>query len=225
LSILILRSSAIVVPSSYSTTFPLTENPLSESGNWLGGATDGLDWLDFQTGSGNAYASAASGPAPPTYNDSVAILKSSAFAAANDQYAEIVVRREAGYAPDADSLTHENGMFVRAAVSANSITGYEAYVNCGGNFGIVLWNGAAGDFTPLSVTGVGPGVPADGDRYRFGAQGTSLIFWEWNGSSWTQVGIATDATIASGQPGMQSFADVGTTFANYGSASFAAGNL
>jgi hypothetical protein len=29
--------------TTYSTTFPGTENPISESGNWVNGGTTGLD--------------------------------------------------------------------------------------------------------------------------------------------------------------------------------------
>ncbi len=40
---------------SYSTHFPLNEAPISESGNWINGATDGIDWYDVMTKNGVAY--------------------------------------------------------------------------------------------------------------------------------------------------------------------------
>jgi hypothetical protein len=39
---------------SYSTNFPLTENPISEGGKWLTGKRDGIDWNDFRTTNGRA---------------------------------------------------------------------------------------------------------------------------------------------------------------------------
>jgi len=39
----------------YITSFPLTENPISEGGKWINGLTTGLDWSDVRTVSGIAY--------------------------------------------------------------------------------------------------------------------------------------------------------------------------
>jgi hypothetical protein len=36
------------------TNFPLTEDPISEGGNWIGGGTTGLDWNNVQTTPGFA---------------------------------------------------------------------------------------------------------------------------------------------------------------------------
>jgi len=36
----------------YSTVFPLNENPISESGNWINDGTVGLDWTNVATASG-----------------------------------------------------------------------------------------------------------------------------------------------------------------------------
>ena len=55
---------------SYSTTFPLTENPISEGGRWLGGASVGLDWGDIGTTPGQTHDH--SGPA--SFADATAIL-------------------------------------------------------------------------------------------------------------------------------------------------------
>src|SRR4051795_227803 len=42
-------------PRSYSTSFPLAENPFSEGGNWINGRVDGLDWADVRSTPGFAY--------------------------------------------------------------------------------------------------------------------------------------------------------------------------
>ena len=202
----------------WSTTFPATENPISQGGVWLGGLADGLDWQNFQTGSSHAYAAAFSSTPPPPYNDALAILKSSAFACASNQYAEIVVFRAVAYNP---SNSHECGMFIRFSLSANNAHGYEAYLNHSANFSIIRWNGLLNDFTPLTTTGPGPTAPVDGDVLRFEVVGSTLKYYQ-NG---TLVATATDTTYTSGQAGMQSFASTAATLANYGMKSFACGNL
>jgi hypothetical protein len=39
---------------TYTTNFPLTENPISEGGNWVNGAVVGLDWSNVSTTPGLA---------------------------------------------------------------------------------------------------------------------------------------------------------------------------
>ncbi|KPL00375.1 MAG: hypothetical protein AMK75_05530, partial [Planctomycetes bacterium SM23_65] len=46
---------------SYTTHFPLDEAPISEGGNWLNGATDGIDWYDVITKNGVAYGAVSAG--------------------------------------------------------------------------------------------------------------------------------------------------------------------
>ena len=40
---------------SYRTSFPATENPISEGGMWLNGRTDGIDWVDVIASNGEVY--------------------------------------------------------------------------------------------------------------------------------------------------------------------------
>jgi len=47
--------------TTYTTHFPLTENPISEHGHWINGRTTGLDWGDISTTPGSAIGH--SGPA------------------------------------------------------------------------------------------------------------------------------------------------------------------
>jgi hypothetical protein len=43
------QASGDGINGSYSTTFPLTENPISEGGSWTNGGATGLDWANVQT--------------------------------------------------------------------------------------------------------------------------------------------------------------------------------
>ena len=49
------------VPADYSTSFPATESPISESSNWTNGLAVGLDWNNVQTTPGKAFGAAISG--------------------------------------------------------------------------------------------------------------------------------------------------------------------
>src|SRR3954469_6801107 len=55
---------------AYSTSFPLTENPISEGGAWTTGGRVGLDWQDIRTDRGVAFGV---GPSDG-YNDCIAYL-------------------------------------------------------------------------------------------------------------------------------------------------------
>src|SRR5579863_9874268 len=46
---------------TYTTRFPLTENPISEGGNRINGKKDALDWTDVRTISGFAFGTELGG--------------------------------------------------------------------------------------------------------------------------------------------------------------------
>src|ERR1700733_9998746 len=69
-----LMSCSVGVAQSYSTSFPLTENPISEGGKWINGTTVGLDWNNVYTSGGFA---GGVGPSSTTYADPAAILAGS----------------------------------------------------------------------------------------------------------------------------------------------------
>src|SRR5215467_8196912 len=75
-----------VCSQTYSTSFPLTENPISERRKWVGGQSSGGNlWGDIQTGRGMAF-----GVSEPTlYGDPTAILRGHWIA---DQQAEVTVK-------------------------------------------------------------------------------------------------------------------------------------
>jgi len=37
------------IAATYTTNFPVAEDPISENGRWIGGKTAGLAWADFQS--------------------------------------------------------------------------------------------------------------------------------------------------------------------------------
>ena len=102
---------------TYSTSFPLTENPISERGRWIGGQSAGRNlWGDVQTSGGMAY-----GVSEPTkFGDPTAILTGSWDA---DQQAQITVKIT--HTPTV--CCHEIEVRLRTTISANTITGYEVY--------------------------------------------------------------------------------------------------
>lgn len=209
--------SPATASSDFTTSFSVTENPISQGSKWLNGADDGANWLNFKTLSGVACAGANSSTTPPPFNDSICQLKSSVIALPADHYVEAVVFRQVGYSP---GNTHELGLFVRMSITNGVARGYEAYVNHSNNHTIVRWNGALNDFTSLAPAGT-PTVPVTGDVYRMEAQGSTIRFLQ-NG---TLVSSVTDSTWTNGQTGMQSYLIAGGTAENYGFTSFKTGPL
>jgi hypothetical protein len=212
-------TSAQLAASSFFTTFPLTENPLSESGKWLNGATDGIVWQDFKTLNSLACAGHTSSTSPPPYDDAIAQLKTSAIALPVNHYIQGVVKRAGGYNP---AGTHELGLFVRMTITANNVTGYEIYVSTSASHTLVRWNGALNDFTALASGNISAvTVPADGDIVRLEASGSRISFYQ-NGLLRTQV---TDTNFATGQSGLQSYMVSGGTPESYGYDSITSGAL
>jgi hypothetical protein len=185
---------------SYSTSFPATENPISEGGAWRNGKTHGGDRQDMQTGSGNAYATVTN---PTDYDDSCACL--TGFPP--DHYIEGVVHRASGYSP---TDPHEIELLLRCTINTNSIFTYEILMSTAGAFQIMRWDGTIGSFIEITFNGSGTGFGAayaDGDvvRGEISGSGTVTIVVKKNGSTvWT----TTDSSagrILTGSPGIASF--------------------
>lgn len=176
---------------SYSTDFPLDENPISEGGMWINGGTDGLDWHDVSTARGLAIGHQSG----TSYTDGTALLTGSWGA---EQTLEAVVHTVNPH----DSCYQEVELRLRSSLSAHDCSGYEvsfkASKSADAYLIIVRWNGALGDFTYLqNLHGSQYGV-ADGDIVKATISG-NLITAYING---VEMGSATDDTYASGNPGM-----------------------
>jgi len=179
------------VGRSYATAFPLTENPISEGGNWINGQTDGLDWHDMSTTPGLAigHQSGAS------YTDGTALLTGTW---GPTQTVEAVVQA----VNPKDSCYQEVELRLRSALTPHSCTGYEisfkATKTSSAYLIIVRWNGPVGDFTYLvNTSGAQYGV-TEGDVVKATIVGDVITAY-LNG---VEVGTATDATYATGSPGM-----------------------
>src|ERR1700675_1300709 len=200
----------------YSTSFPLTENPVSLGGNWINGGSTGLDWGNSRTTPGLAFGTVVSG-APP-YNDSTAVL---AGTWASNQMAQATVYT----VNQTHAIYEEVELRLRSTITAHSITGYEFDYRCtadGSQYVVIVrWNGPLNDFTYLSSISapIGPGLHK-GDGVMATAVGSTLTAYI-NGVKIVQV---TDSTYSDGSPGM-GFYNQGGTLANnsdYGFTSFTA---
>jgi hypothetical protein len=143
-------SGAEGIAGTYTTNFPLTENPISENGNWVGGQTAGGNlWGDCRTASGYIYGVSQ----PQIYGDPTAILAgtSSPSWGANQQAqgtARVVSQ------PTTGSAEIEIRLRTTINSTAHTITGYEIYcsLRSGDQYcKIASWN------TPTESRGQGVG--------------------------------------------------------------------
>jgi hypothetical protein len=196
----------------YTTTFPSTENPISEGGNWINGKTNGLDWADVRTTPGFAFGTQSG---TNGYDDSTALLTGTW---GPDQTAEATVHLGNQGVPP---IYEEVELRLRSAISAHTCTGYEitfqarsvsnAYVQ------IVRWNGPLGSFTYVTDRN-GPGLH-DGDVVKATIQGSTITVY-LNG---TQILQGTDSTYATGAPGIGFYLQGATGLnADYGFTNFMA---
>jgi hypothetical protein len=196
---------------SYTTTFPLTEDPISEGCRWLNGFTLGIDWGNVQTTPGLAFGTVVSGG--PPYSDSTAVLSGTWPA---DQSAQATVH----IGTPKSSIYEEVELRLRVSITPHSITGYEFNFRAtsdGSQYAqIVRWNGAINDFTMLNGV-TGPGLH-DGSVVKATAVGNTLTAYI-DGVMQVQ---ATDSTFSTGRPGVGFYNQGGTTSdnSNYGFSTF-----
>jgi hypothetical protein len=195
---------------SYTTNFPLTENPISEGGRWMNGGTVALDWGNFLTTGGHAISAFDTSG----YGDPTAILTGTW---APNQTAEGTV-----YAGSASGgAWPEVEMRLRFSLSAHRAAGYEiTFSVLGGTHGayaiIVRWNGALNDFTYLSQLSGSQYAVTTGDVIKATIVGNVITAYK-NG---VQMGQVTDSTYATGNPGMG--VNGGSGNGSYGFSSFTA---
>src|SRR5262245_13499174 len=75
-SILSASSASGGTARTYTTNFPLAENPISEGGKWVNGKKDAFDWTDVRTIPGFAFGTEIGGNRPELekYDDSTSLL-------------------------------------------------------------------------------------------------------------------------------------------------------
>ena len=218
---------------SYSTTFHLDEEPVSEGGIWINGKKDGIEWVDVIARNGVAYgavsrmsaaerrveqgnlepAAAEAGP-EGDYDDPTAVL-AGPWGRNQHGTARVFSRNQT------EEYFQEVEIRLRSTIKERCCTGYEVFFRCLKNENayaeIARWNGKRGDFTSLAKR-IGPeyGV-ADSDVIEGRVVG-NLITGYING---TQVIEATDDMFAEGSPGIGFNFGVGDTNVDHGLTYFA----
>ncbi len=191
----------------YSTNFPLTENPISENGKWLGGLKDGKVFKDVRTQAGKAFATGINN----TYDDSLAILNLAGIP--NDHYVEVVVYIAPGYqAPS----SHEIELLLRGNIDSNAgpfyAPLYEVLIPFGGTNGAIIYqNGQLGGWQELSQGGSGYDPLKTGDVIRAQIVGSQITVSVNGRTAMT----ANDSRLPTGKPGMGFFVRPGGTPENY----------
>ena len=203
---------------TYTTTFPLTENPISERGHWVGGSTAGGNlWGDVQTAGDRAFG----GSQATTYGDPTAILTGTW---GPNQTASAVV--SVPVAPTGPCC-HEVEVRLRMTISPNSITGYEVFCSVmpGDPYiQIARWNGANGSYLILKG---GNAYCANGDVLAATVSGTNpaTVTAYKNGVQVVQ-GVDTGSggfgPWSSGNPGIGFYSANDTNWSSFGFSSFTA---
>lgn len=212
-------------PQAFETTFPATENPISQGGIWRNGLTNGLDWTDMQTSGGLAY-----GPAnflSSTYDDATAIL---ARSWSPDARAEAVVKSI--NQQDGATTFQEVELRLRTSINGHVIKGYEFNWLCTHNGNqyhqVGYWYGPIGvqggcalgcafDAVPNSINSGGNGMTAafgnpglyDGDTVGAQIVGNHVTTWITHNGIVTPLqdffdtgGAGGGAYFTAGQPGI-----------------------
>lgn len=173
---------------NYSTTFPLTENPISEGGNWVT-TTTGTFNNPVSTTGGNAVGLLSS-----VTNDSVAHLVG---AYGRDQTVTCTVFH------NGSSGSAEIELHLRCTFLTNQVKTYEIDIVPSQDVCVIVkWNGDQGDFTNLASSG-SLGGAADGDVFKASCIGPSnntvITVYKNN----VQIVQATDTSAyVTGNPGM-----------------------
>jgi len=214
--VVILLLAAVAVAQTYTTNFPLTENPISEGGKWINAGVVGLDWNNVRTTPGFAFGT---DPGTVPYADAWALLIGSW---GPDQTAQATIKDQ-----NPNTNCHqEHELVLRGNLSAHSATGYEITVRATNDANsyllIARWNGALGNFSVLKfLSGSAYGVKT-GDVFEATIVGNVITAYI-NG---VQKAKVTDNTYATGHPGMGFYLDNPTncsgTNANYGYTNYTA---
>jgi len=199
---------------TYTTNFSLTENPISESGNWTNGKTNGLDWNNVRTDGTHAHGTMNGSV---MYADDTSLLTGTWAANQEAQGTVYTINQVDDYAQEVE-------IRLRSSITAHSNKGYEIFFHCSQTSNayaaIVRWNGPLSDYTVLAdLHGTQYGIKT-GDVVKATIIG-NVIKGYING---VEVVTATDSTYSTGNPGMGFFlvaAGAGTN-TNFGFSKFTA---
>ncbi len=202
---------------SYSTSFPLTENPISEANHWVNGAADGKDWGDIQTSTNLAYGTTVSGG--PPYSDSIAALTGTW---GTNQTACAVVSLSPSL--NRNAAFYEVEVHLNWTIAAHMSTGYEFNYSThsdGSQYAqLVKWDGLLNQFSYLNInrTSATPPPLATGNTLCASNSGGTLTFTRNNATIFT----GTDTSLTGGSPGIGFYNQGGVAADNalYGFSSF-----
>jgi hypothetical protein len=188
-----------VTGQSFTTSFPLTENPISESANWINGKATGVDWSNIRTTPGLAFGTQTGSGG---YDDSIAILNGTW---GPDQTVTATVHT---VNQQSAPIFEEVELLLRFSIIGHSATGYEVNFSCrqdGSQYTqIVRWMGGLGGYALIDAR-TGPGL-RNGDQVKATIVGSTITVYINN----VPIFSATDTTYASGRPGMGFFLQGGT---------------
>ena len=192
--VVILLLSAVAVAQTYTTNFPLTEDPISEGGKWINAGVVGLDWNNVRTTPGFAFGT---DPGTVAFADSWALL---AGTWGSDQIVQATIKDQ--NPADLAGCYQELELVLRGNLSAHSATGYEITVRATDDANsyllIARWNGLLGKFTVLEqLSGSAYGVKT-GDVFKATIVGNVITAYI-NGAPKAQT---IDSTYATGHPGI-----------------------
>lgn len=158
--------------NAYQTTFPTTENPISESSRWINGLAVGGNWTDVQSDGAHAHPTMSSGGS--TYDDSIACLTGTW---GNAQRATATAFINSYNSNEAN--VEEIELLLRCNISAGNAHGYEVLFSVRQTnpyFQLVRWNGDQADYDYLDVTVVDSSVIEDGDVLTAVCYGTNPVY-------------------------------------------------
>jgi len=212
---------AIIRPiQSYSTVFPLTEDPISESGRWANGLADGSVWQNCKTNGTMCFGSGHTS-APPPYDDPTAVLKGTWGPNQTVQATVFSTNQQSG------SIFEEVELRLRSIITPNVNSGYEITFRCTstGYVQINRWNGALNSFTQIFNVDPGPGI-STGSKVKAIINGSKIQIFIDNGGGFAQVGSTYDTAGDSirfdqGNPGLGFYLE-GTTNTHYADFGFTA---
>ncbi len=195
---------------SYSTTFAVDEDPISEGGIWATGRRDGIDWADVVVKDGIAHGSPRRGEAAERHGRTSAAPDAGDDQEYDDPTAVLVGpwgRNQHGKARvfsrnQTTRYYQEVEIRLRMSITAHSCTGYEVFWRClraeGAYVWIARWNGPVADWTTLArKEGAEYGVE-DGDIIEASIEGNVIRGFR-NG---VEVVSARDDTFDHGAPGI-----------------------
>jgi hypothetical protein len=210
---LALLSGTEALAKTYTTTFAVTENPISEGGNWLNGQANGLLWANCMTTNNFVWGNDNRGVA---FADPTAILTGTW---GSNQTVTATVK--AINQPTGNGCCSEIELRLRSLITANTNRGYEVLFSTytGNDYvQIVVWHGPRGvqgvGFDYINATS-GHGAPVNGDVVSASISNATIRVYK-NG---TLILTGTDSEWSSGNPGVGFYGD---TRANVGFSNFTA---